>query len=177
MFRMIFASAILLAPGTVYAAYSPPLTEVRIDRDVVIHTPSLVYASEARSTATTDLTLSGYGAQYVGQFEWASGYGLQVGLAGGIGQVDGAIADLQQPDVATSGYWVGGQLRAYKMLWKSDVDESMVRPSALTAFINVRGFSYRMRSAPEDAPLELDFVNLTGAEISERENRPGVSHA
>ena len=102
MLRFSIASALLLAPASAFATYSPPLTEVRIDRDVVVHTPSLVYANEDRSSSTTDLTLEGYGAQYVGQFEWSSGYGLQVGLAAGAGSVDGDITPARERAAAVT---------------------------------------------------------------------------
>ncbi len=162
---------LVMAPTLAHSAYSPPLTEVRIDRDVTVHSPSLVYVSENRTTVDTDLRLSGFGAQYIGQFEWSSGYGLQVGAAIGPGQVDGSIVGDDGLSLDTSGFWVAGQLRAYKMVWKSEVDESEERPSALTLFVNLRGFHYSMEGSENSESVELSFSTLTGgvgamAEIS-----------
>ena len=170
MRRLIAIAALVTVPAPAYAAYSPPLTEVRIDRDVIVHTPSLVYVTDQRTSSTTDLELTGYGAQYIGQFEWTSGYGLQIGASIGPGSVDGTVSRTDPIAVDTSGFWVGGQLRAYKMLWKSEVDEAVERPSAITAFVNVRALYYQM-SGTKEQRVDLNFSTVTGgigamAEIS-----------
>lgn len=162
-----------VAPTAAEATYSPPLTRVRIDRDQLSHTPNLVYASERKTTAATDLRLSGWGAQYIGQLELDFGFGLQLGAAVGYAGVDGTVGELAFGglDVETSGLWVGGQLRVYQMLWKSSVDEAVERPSAITAFVNLRTLYYDTSGDGSGEQANLQFFTLTGgagamAEIS-----------
>ena len=88
---VLLGAVAVLIPGAASATYSPPLTRVRIDADRVLHTPSVVYASERKTTAATDVELSGWGAQYLGQFEFDFGFGLQAGAAAGYAGVDGVI--------------------------------------------------------------------------------------
>ena len=152
------------------ATYSPPLTEVRIDSQQYLHTPSIVYANERRTSPGTDVELAGWGLQYLGQFEFESGFGLLVGVAGGFGTVDGEVGRAGvlaggPAQVETDGFWLGGQLRAYQMVWKSKVDEAVERPSAITVFVNLRTLFYDMSSNTiqrEAEPAELEFFTLTG---------------
>lgn len=156
---------VLLAaiPRIATATYSPPLTEVRIDRDRLLHTPAVVYASDRRTTPATDLKLSGVGVQYVAQLDWAFGFGIQAGATAGFARVGGEVGRLASATVKvdTRGYWMGGQLRAYQMLWKSQVSEGE-RPSALTAFINVRSLFYNVSGDTEDGQASLRFLTVTG---------------
>ena len=48
------------------------------------------------------------------------------------------------------------------MVWKSEVDEAIERPSALTLFVNVRGFYYKMSSTVDNEPLDLTFSTISG---------------
>jgi len=162
--RGALVAAVLLSAQVAQATYSPPLTRVRIDRDQRSHTPSLVYALEGKSTAATDLTLKAYGAQYLGQFEFDFGFGLQVGAALGYADVDGTVGQLALGGLAvnTGGIWVGGQLRAYQMLWKSEVDEAVARPSALTVFVNLRTLFYDTAGGSEPDRADLRFFTVTG---------------
>ena len=157
------AGASLLIPATASATYSPPLTRVRIDKNKSRHTPSLVYASERRTTAATDLELTGWGVQYLGQLEWEAGFGLQVGAAVGYAGVEGDVGIVNRAGIGvdTDGFWTGGQLRAYYMLYKSKVDEAVERPSAVTAFVNLRGLYYDT-SSDEGEQADLRFFTLTG---------------
>ncbi len=129
--------ALLLASRLAYAAYSPPLTDVRITEDALFHTPSILYAEEQRRSARSELKLRLSGAQYVLQWDRARGYGFQIGASGGYVQAGGFY--LPGAEVSAQGAFVGGQLRAYAMLWQS---EGEGRPSALTAFVNLRGVYY-----------------------------------
>ncbi len=177
--RSLVASIPLLAPGVASATYTPPLNEVRVDEDETFHTASLVHANEARTSDLTDLAISGTGLQYMGQFQWSFGFGVQVGL--GVGQADvggdlGAVfasIDPHNPHGApvlqtidyhidTSGFWAGGQLRIYQMLWKSDVDITESRPSALTAFVNMRGLYYNTSGQGSGAQIGLEYLTVTG---------------
>lgn len=150
------------------ATYSPPLTEVRIDEDKYLHTPSIVAAGERRTTFGTDVELTGYGVQYLGQFEWSSGFGLLVGVAGGYGTVEGdlgrngVLSDGLPAEVETDGYWLGGQLRAYYMLGTWTMDERVERPSAITAFVNVRSLYYDMEGEKNGEFADLEFIAVTG---------------
>lgn len=156
------ALGLLLWASPAAATYSPPLTRVRIDAQRAEHTPSLVYASERRTTAATDLELSGWGGQYLGQFDFDFGFGFQVGAAAGYADVDGLVGRLALGgvDVETNGYWVGGQLRVYQMLYQSDVGDTGARPSAITAFVNLRTLFYD--TSDRAAQVDLQFFNLTG---------------
>lgn len=153
-------SALLLlclvaSPGPAHATYSPPLTRVRIDQDQLTHTPSVLLASERHAESLLDVNLFGVGGQYVGQLEWKNGFGLQLGAAVGgasfSGQLRGATLD-------ASGFFAGGQARAYYMLLSGGAGE---RPHALTAFVNLRALYYR-GSAGGPSPVELESFALTG---------------
>ncbi len=142
-------------PGRATATYSPPLTRVRIDQDQLTHTPSVLLASERHAESLLDVNLFGVGGQYVGQLEWKSGFGLQLGAAlGGAsfsGQLRGATLD-------ASGFFAGGQARAYYMLYSGGGGE---RPHALTAFVNLRALYYR-GSAGGPNPIDLESFALSG---------------
>ncbi len=157
-------AATLLLPSLANATYSPPLTQVRIDRDHVSHTPNIVYASEKKTTASTDLELTGFGVQYIGQKEFKSGFGLQLGAAVGVANVDGTVAKLAFTGltVETQGLWAGGQLRIYQMLYKSEVDEAVKRPSAVTAFVNLRGLYYKTSGDSALSKADLEFFTIAG---------------
>ena len=163
---MVTLGCTLGAVSNAWATYSAPLTEVRIDETKYLHTPSIVRASERRTIPGIDVDLSGWGLQYLGQFEWSTGFGILVGVAGGFGQLEGnvGIGDLgiSGAPIDTDGFWVGGQLRAYHMLWKSDVDIAVNRPSAVTAFINLRTLYYDMSSDNPRTPADVKFFTLTG---------------
>lgn len=166
MLRWRLCGPLLLAallPRAAEATYSPPLTEVRIDADRVLHTPAVVFASDRRTTPATDLELKGVGVQYIAQLEWSFGFGLQAGATAGYARVAGDVGRLALGGLAvdTRGYWLGGQLRAYQMLWKSDAPEGE-RPSALTAFINVRTLYYDVSGDTEDGQAKLRFLTVTG---------------
>lgn len=151
------------SPRLASATYSPPLTEVRIHRDRLVHTPGVVYASDRRTTPATDLRLGGFGVQYIAQLEWASGFGVQAGASIGLAQVGGEVGRLALGGVQvdTRGYWLGGQLRAYQMLWESEALEGE-RPSAVTAFINVRSLYYDVSGDLPDGQAHLRFLTVTG---------------
>jgi len=166
--------ALLLGlPSMAHATYSPPLTRVRIDANQLSHTPNLVYASERKTNAAADLELKGLGAQYILQLERDFGFGVQAGVAIGYADVDGTVGQLAFGGlpVETGGYWLGGQLRVYQMLWKSEVDEQVTRPSAVTAFLNVRTLFYDTSGDGSGEQADLRFFTVTGglgamAEIS-----------
>lgn len=173
------------------ATYSPPLTHVRINSNYQRHNISWVTASMDRSDVLDglgiDFELAGMGAQYLLQIERDWGFGLQFGVAGGPTDVDvdtitsaglgGSLTDL-----STQGLWLGGQFRAYYMLWQSTPADEGRRPSALTAFVNLRGLYYQTQGArdadpeptstsPTDGSVLFDFRTVTGgigvmAEIS-----------
>lgn len=167
--RRAYAVAVLsavatMAPQRAEATYSPPLTRVLIDADRTLHTPSIVYASERKTTAGTDVELSGWGAQYLGQFEYDFGFGLQLGAAIGYAGVDGVIGQRAFGGIVvdTDGYWLGGQLRAYQMVWSSDVAEGE-RPSAVTAFVNLRTLFYDTTGTElGGGDADLRFFTITG---------------
>ena len=152
-----------LAPRLAAATYSPPLTEVRIDRDRLLHTPAVVYASDRRTTSATDLKLNGLGVQYIAQLEWDFGFGVQAGGSAGYARVGGDVGRLALGGVHvdTRGYWLGGQLRAYQMLYKSEVSEGE-RPSAITAFVNIRTLYYNVSGSTSDGEASLRFLTVTG---------------
>lgn len=159
---LTFVALATWAPTAAEATYSPPLTHVRIDADRILHTPSVVYASERKTTAATDVELTGWGAQYLGQFEFASGFGFQVGAAAGYAGVDGAVGGRTGTTLATDGYWLGGQLRAYQMVWSSATTDQE-RPSALTAFVNLRTLFYETTGTERNGgDADLRFFTLTG---------------
>ncbi|MEQ9499395.1 MAG: hypothetical protein RIT81_21095 [Deltaproteobacteria bacterium] len=163
MFRRVCICAlVMLAPRLAEATYSPPLTRVRIDADRTLHTPSVLYASERKTTPATDVELKAWGAQYLGQFEFDSGFGLQIGAAAGLANVDGAVGGREAFTVDTDGVWLGGQLRAYQMVWSSTVAEGE-RPSALTAFVNLRTLYYDTRGTERGGgDADLSLFTLTG---------------
>ena len=148
------------------ATYSAPLTEVRIHTNEVQHTASIVRATERRTFSTADVDLTGWGAQYIGQINGASGFSLLVGLAGGYGEVDGRLSNPQHPmgatDVVGEGGWVGGQLRGAYMLWASSETTTDNRPSAVTAFVNLRTLYYNMSDDTGLETADLRFFTLTG---------------
>lgn len=133
-----------IAPSIADAAYTPPLTRVRIDADRLTHYPSLFFASDVGDDGVLRTELSSIGAQYILQKEWRSGWGAQVGL--GLGRTEasafvasGLATRVELP--SSAGTVVGAQARAYRMLWKSEAGEDE-RASALTAFVNLRGLRH-----------------------------------
>ena len=169
LFVVVLAGvAVVASASDAWATYSAPLTEVRIEETKYLHTPSIVRAAEQRSTSATDIDLSGWGAQYLGQYEWDFGFGLLVGVAGGYAEVDGLVGTEGQlgeapVEVDTEGYWLGAQLRAYQMVWRSNVDIEVERPSALTLFVNVRTLFYDTSGqAVDQRSARLRFFTLTG---------------
>jgi hypothetical protein len=127
-----------LAPTIAHASYSPPLTRVRIDRDATTHTPSLLYATDERNGALISTELDAYGAQYLFQKEWANGFGVQLGGAAAYASLDVAGRAVK---VVGDGYLLGAQARFYGMLGADDIF-SAGRPSAVTAFVNLRAVYY-----------------------------------
>lgn len=168
-----FALAVLFttaaAAGDAEATYSPPLARVRIDRDREVHTPSLVYALDRNAGTAISTELTFYGAQYIGQKEWAGGWGVQ--LQAGIGALDARVgfgADLSR-GLDGNGFLTGGQLRGYRMLWASSPDDGS-RGHALTAFINLRALYYsasglqldRATAERRDGRFHADSLKLAG---------------
>ena len=162
----------ILSTGHAYAAYSPPLTNVRIDQDYSRHTPSIVIANIQREVGSSNIELYAVGAQYLVQWERNYGFGVQFGVGMGTATVEAFLPTqtnaLLKTD--TNGFWFGGQLRAYQMLWKSKTEEGQ-RPSALTAFVNLRALYYQTQGANDEGTILLDSKLLTGglgamAEIS-----------
>jgi hypothetical protein len=161
---LIFASV----PAAARAAYSPPLTRVRIDRDVETHTPSVLYAADKRAGDLLITDLRAYGAQYILQKEWAKGLGLQIGVAAAYVDLDVAVGGRSGPQLTAegTGYLIGGQLRAYAMLWSGEV-VSIARPSALTAFVNLRGVFYSAKGEADLSdrlmpPFSARFDSISG---------------
>jgi hypothetical protein len=151
--------ALLATPRDAAAVYSAPLTRVRIDSDRSEHTPSLLYLRDSSGGDRSTDTL-GYGAQYVFQTEWASGFGLQ--LTGLLGRADVTVRpeQLGAVEVTGQGLLAGAQLRAYHDLWHGAAGAG--RPSALTGFVNLR---YARWHASGSVPVgtyrsaELSFSN------------------
>lgn len=163
---------LLLGSSTAHAAYSPPLIRVRIDEDRTRHAPSILRASEDKTGTLSSVSFSPWGLQYVGQFEWASGLGLQLGAAAGGVDISGTVRfpGGEAFDLVGSGYFLGGQARAYQMLWKSTADAGQ-RPHALTAFVNVRGLFYHTEDRRRADALTFESLAISGglgamAEIS-----------
>jgi hypothetical protein len=139
------------------ATYSPPLNRVRIDRDRSNHSPMLLWADEERSFVAGGFELGVLGAQYLGQLEWESGFGIQAGLA--IGRV-GLQGTLRSVAFDAGGVFTGGQLRVYQMLWSGGEG---ARPHALTAFVNLRAVYYFAEDAAGRSDrITLELFNLTG---------------
>lgn len=147
----------------VLAAYSPPLNHVRIDADTQHHTVSWVTATVDRQTDQLNIQLTGMGAQYTMQAERSSGLGIQFSVAGG--PTDLTVSLLREgvytAPTDTQGLWLGGQLRAYYMLWQSKPPEGQ-RPSALTMFANVRGLYYHTQGPGTQNSVLADARIVTG---------------
>ncbi|MFO0726642.1 MAG: hypothetical protein U1E65_22840 [Myxococcota bacterium] len=141
-----------LIPGPAHATYSPPLTRVRIDRDALTHTLSVLVASDRNVQDVFDVNLLGVGGQYIGQLEWANGFGLQVGAALGGASFSG---QLRSASLEAGGFFAGAQARFYYMLVSGGGEG---RPHALTAFANLRGLYYQGRTSA----LDLSSFSLTG---------------
>jgi hypothetical protein len=162
--------ASLLLPSLAHATYSAPLMRVRVDADLMTHTPSVLYASALAFSATAELDLRVTGAQYIFEKEWNSGWGLQAGLALGWAHVSTEQwgGPWQNARVAATGdgFFVGGQLRAYRMLWSGFFLDSRKagrdRPHAITAFINLRGIFYNA-SGDVDGSASGAFSGAFGA--------------
>lgn len=135
--RLCLVVAIMVWPSASEATYSPPLTRVRIDADRVTHSPELVWAMDRRDEGAFVADARVLGGQYLLQLEWASGLGLQVGAALAQASVDVTVGPASFEGQGT--VFVGGQLRAYAMVWSSPAS---ARAHALTAFVNVRGAHY-----------------------------------
>jgi hypothetical protein len=51
----------------------------------------------------------------------------------------------------------------YQMLWKSEVeDEATQRPSAVTAFVNLRGLYYNTQGDSQLSRADLEFLTIAG---------------
>ncbi|MBI4815953.1 MAG: hypothetical protein HY791_06840 [Deltaproteobacteria bacterium] len=166
MRRLIPFVALSALASSSYASYTPPLYRVRIDQDLRTHSPSLFYAATDRDSQQLTLGLQAIGAQYVFEQEWSRGLGVQAAasvaharLTATFGAVDGEQA---------IGYALGGQVRAFHMIWSSNEDaewdkDGEPRPHALTAFVNVRGFGYsatgRARGLPD---FRADHLVISG---------------
>lgn len=160
--RATFATiALALGAQPATASYTPPLFRVRIDADLEVHTPSVFVASDRRVGATLDVGLLALGAQYIVQKEWADGFGIQLGAAAGWAE---ATVELGTSSVTGHGYLLGGQARGYKMIWSSDEQfdpaEDDARPSALTAFLNLRGAGYSTTGPLSGAAGDFRATNL-----------------
>lgn len=135
-------TALLAAPAE--AAYTPPLTRVRIDRFRLTHTPSIVYARDVKQGVLLETQLAVLGGQYVGQLETEAGFGVQVGVSLAWAQVDADLLARPSPSpiFQGSGVFLGGQLRLYQMLWSGWFSDGGGRPHAVTAFVNLRATRY-----------------------------------
>jgi hypothetical protein len=145
----LLALLVLAVPRPAAAVYSAPLTRVRIEADRTENTPALLYLRDSTG-GDHSIDTTGYGAQYVLQTEWASGFGLQ--LTGLLGRAEVTV---HPPHLGTAtvvgtgtGLLAGGQVRAYHDLWHGAAGGG--RPSALTGFVNLR---YARWSASGSVPL------------------------
>jgi hypothetical protein len=154
-----------LPAGPAAATYSAPLTHVRIDRDLTIQTPSLVYASSTNGDPSLQIGLAVSGAQYILQKEWASGFGFQIGGVAGWAHVSADFFDTtslrKTASFSGDGALAGGQLRIYQLLFEGQLSGLGARPSALTAFLNLRGLYYSAGSTASAASQTFHSENGT----------------
>lgn len=144
--KSLFVAALLVVLARardVSAAYSAPLTRVRIDSDATHYTPSVAYVMDDAG-GPLDTQVRGLGAQYVQQWEWANGWGFQIGAMGGGARLTLTLPEAWTVDdhtVELRGYIASGQARFYKEVWTSHTYAPATgaeRPHALTVFATVR---------------------------------------
>jgi hypothetical protein len=150
---------IAITPAPALATYSAPLTRVRIDRDRASHTPSILYAIDDKSRR---LGLRAIAGQYVGQIEYAEGYGAQLTLALGFGELYRGRPTIEPLGlVPPTGFLAGGQLRLYAMLWSGGGADDR-HPHAVTAFVNGRVTYYGLSAEWPGGTAEYFSFSVVG---------------